>query len=539
MDKILLTEDFWLPRLGSKKDGKFCESTEQVAAATDVASFGLDEELYCAVLPSRLGVSGVVNANERIYPVGRFITENIELNVRSEEEFIPAESGHPSGAPTLEVAARILNVSVHLMDGSEVACEQVDGKWMIPEGVDETTVVEAHGNLAFLKTQAGEDCWKLYRAGHPLGISSRSYGYAESHVIDEDSPYYQANPDHHGKTVTLVSEQELVTYDVVVNPSAGTYVNALEATEEPEAPAQDGAGTALGLIETRNLPSAKPKTLSVTEGLDTGAAETPAEPEPVEPETPVADPAPETETALEEAGGDTDMEMDLQRLKADYPDLYKDVVEAAIAKFKADNPLVEQVEGLDSGRHQVAEAALQAVFAGKPAEADVEESTTRFNDLLESSLAPLRDSMARLEEQAKQDAARIKTLEAQKAELELREARATALETALADVHTSLRDRAAKYIEGQIAKGRVAQVDETLEVLNDYVESLKDLAGDETPATPKVEATEGVKPAPENADTPAPAKEQAENTAPRSATFTRVEAALGAGFMDTISEAIA
>lgn len=547
MDKIFLSEDVWLPRLGANKDGKFCESAEMVAEATDVASFGLDPELYCAVLPSELGVGGVVNANERIYPISRFITENLDLNVRAESDFVPAESGHPAGAPTLDVAARILNVRVVTTEGIEIQCEQKEGKWKIPEAIDETTVVKAVGDLAFMKTSAGEDCWKLYRAGHALGISSRSYGYAESHVIDEDSPYYAANPDHHGKTVTLVSEQELVTYDVVVNPSAGTYVNALESAgaagqaEPSEAELDEGTSSKLGVLKTRNMPGTQPKTPNLEAAPEPAAdLEVPAEPQVAEPETPVGETAPEPETATE-AEGDTDMEMDLQRLQADFPELYKSVVEAAVAEFKNKNPLAAQVEGLDEKRGQMVEAAIQLVFEGnKPADADVEQSETRFNDLLESAVAPLRDGMARLEERAAADAERIKTLEAQKAELELREARKVALEDALGKVHSKIRDRAGKYIEGQIAKGRVSSVEDTLEALNDYVESLSDLAATEEPATPTVEnADDNLTPAPEN---PAPAAEAANEgeTAPAArTTYTRVESVLGAGFMDTINEALA
>ena len=101
----------------------------------------------------------------------------------------------------------------------------------------------AEGTFAILNTTAGRDLLTLYRAGLDVGVSSRGSGLVEKVVLDESSEFIEANPGYIGRSVAIVSEFELDTYDLVRVPSAGTFVKrerqdeaevSVEAAEELE-----------------------------------------------------------------------------------------------------------------------------------------------------------------------------------------------------------------------------------------------------------------------------------------------------------------
>lgn len=173
-----------------------------------VEQHGLDGDLYLAVIDAELGRGGLVNANNRIYSVEEFVSENTRLGARVSSEFVDGEAGHPAGSPTFDVPVRLVSVAVE-SDGSEAL---------------------AKGKFAILNTQVGRDIMTLYQAGMNVGVSSRGTGMVDSHIIDEDSPYWESNPSYRGKSVDEVSDFELLTYDLVRVPSAGTHMKP--ATQE-------------------------------------------------------------------------------------------------------------------------------------------------------------------------------------------------------------------------------------------------------------------------------------------------------------------
>ena len=169
----------------------------------DVSEYGLDKDIYLGVLEAELGKGGVVNLNGRVYKSEEFIRENQRLGERVKAKFVEGEAGHPVGGPTFDVPVRLIEVGV---------TEDEDGSSL------------ATGRFAVLNTQVGRDILTLYKAEMPLGVSSRGYGIVTEHTIDSGSPYAEANPGNLGDTVLEVSDFDLLTYDLVRVPSAGTHV---------------------------------------------------------------------------------------------------------------------------------------------------------------------------------------------------------------------------------------------------------------------------------------------------------------------------
>ena len=184
--------------------------TPTASSAETPESHGLDPDLYLGVIPAELGRGGVVNANGRVYSVSEFVAENQSLSSRVVNEFVDGEAGHPSGSPTFDVPVRLVGVTVE-SDGSSAL---------------------ASGRFAIMNTQVGRDIMTLHQAGMAVGVSSRGRGIVNEHKIDEDSPYWRSNPSHRGDTVDEVSEYELLTYDLVRVPSAGTHLKS--ATQEAQ-----------------------------------------------------------------------------------------------------------------------------------------------------------------------------------------------------------------------------------------------------------------------------------------------------------------
>lgn len=178
----------------------------RVTILEDVEEFGLDPDLYIAVVAAELGRAGLVNRNGRIYKVDEFVEQNEKLSKRVSDEFVDGELGHPASGPTFEVPARLIAV----------------------ECIVEGDTALAKGKFAILNTSMGKDVLTLFKAGMDIGTSSRGSGVLDETELKADSPYAEANPDFIGKKVGIVSDFLLDTYDLVRVPSAGTRVLSIE-----------------------------------------------------------------------------------------------------------------------------------------------------------------------------------------------------------------------------------------------------------------------------------------------------------------------
>jgi hypothetical protein len=185
------------------------ETGSKARLCENVDDFSLDPDVYLAVIEAELGRSGKVNRNGRIYPANEFIRENESLARRLDDEFVDGELGHPPGGPTFEVPARLLEIA------------------LAPES---DSVVTAVGRFGLLNTASGRDVLTLFRAGMPVGVSSRGEGVLEQITIEEGGPFAGDNPEHVGQTVGLVSDFSLDRYDLVRVPSAGTHLRREETS---------------------------------------------------------------------------------------------------------------------------------------------------------------------------------------------------------------------------------------------------------------------------------------------------------------------
>lgn len=190
---------------------KLCEDGKARATICEsVEDYGLDPDIYIAVVKAELGRAGVVNRNRRIYKVDEFVAQNEKLASRLDDEFIDGELGHPKAGPTFAVPARLIDVET---------------------SIDENTAL-ATGKFAILNTSLGKDVLTLFKAGMEVGTSSRGSGVLDEMVLSDESEFAAANPDFIGETVGVVSDFLLDTYDLVRVPSAGTRVLSIEEASE-------------------------------------------------------------------------------------------------------------------------------------------------------------------------------------------------------------------------------------------------------------------------------------------------------------------
>lgn len=382
--------------------------------AEDVESYGLSPTEYIAVVEAELGWAGKVNRNRRIYPSQRFASENAGLNARAREQFVAAEKDHPAGLPTFNVAARIVQVEVQDGDGNTIELEQDEsGAWLLPESAGEMpTVVHARGKLAFLRTEAGSDLWCCYRAGMPLGTSSRSFGIPVPHKLEADSPYLEDNQEFEGETIDLIEGQELITYDVVTVPSAGTYV-------------QGNAGAAAFESLRESLGDAQH----------------------LEPR----------ETLQEQTLKNREW------LKENAPDLYAELVkfeqQAKGAEAITNNELAARVAKLGESESK----RLQSLMGLVEGTGDKAVGDDALLKRIEEQISgPLRQRLTLAEEKAAAEekeraklAEQVKLLQAEKEAREKAEANQKALDEALVKVHKNLREAVAEFVQPDIDSGAI------------------------------------------------------------------------------------
>lgn len=432
--------------------------------ATRVEDFGLSPDDYIAVVPTELGVAGKVNRNERVYPAPRFVSENARLAAEIKAGvFSPAEAGHPDAPATLNVAARLVDVTLEDAAGRPLAFNERERAPVLPN------VVKAVGKIAFLKTRAGEDLWTLYKAGMALGMSSVSYGEAVPHKVEGDSPYAKDNPEAAGRTIDIIEGQDLVRYDVVVDPSASTYLRSDEA-----------ARTAYESLRAQ---------------------------------IPTLAPIQQIKEAAPASAGDTTMKMDLATLKADYPDLFKQITEsaatAALAEADATAPVAAKIRGLSAKEQSRVSKVLAALLPeGAATKALGEDDNDALIAAIRAEVAPLRDRQTTLETEVKAARAEVKradearkaaekAAEEAKAEIakrDLREKVGGAVKTAVEGVHKNLRS----FVEAEIAPLVEGGIIATPEAAEAEVKRLAAFAEKISAATAKVAAGE-------NAATPADA----------------------------------
>ena len=190
---------------------------EAVVEGDKLAQFGLDPEWWLAAVPTELSVAGIVNKNGRIYPEDEFDACHERLNERAGLGYVSGLKGHPmlqaqDGDREFDIAVRLLQVETYR---------------------DESGTLRSRGVVAFPRTSVGQDLYVLWRGGLELGTSSRARAMFVPHLINESSPHYAKNPEHRGETVMLAKYWTLGmegTYDMVLNPSASTFLNS-EARE--------------------------------------------------------------------------------------------------------------------------------------------------------------------------------------------------------------------------------------------------------------------------------------------------------------------
>lgn len=424
--------------------------------ATRVEDFGLSPEDYIAVVPTELGVAGKVNRNERVYPADRFVGENARLAAEIKAGvFSPAEAGHPEAPATLNIAARLVEVSLEDGAGRPLAFNERERAPVLPN------VVKATGKIAFLKTRVGEDLWTLYKAGMALGMSSVSYGEAVPHKIEADSPYAKDNPAAVGSTIDIIEGQDLVRYDVVVDPSASTYLRTDEATR--------------------------------------------AAYESLRAQFPTLAPIQQIKEASPASGGDTTMKMDLATLKAEYPDLFKQITEsaalAALAEADTAAPVAARIRALpakDQARMAKVLAAVLPEGAATKALGDGDDDALVL--AIRAEVAPVRERVTTLETEIKAAKGEVKAAnEARKAaekiaedaraelaKRDLREKVGGAVKVAVEAVHKNLRT----FVEAEIAPLVEAGTIATPEAAEAEVKRLAAFAEKISTATAKVAAGE-------------------------------------------------
>ena len=191
--------------------------SKRAVLCEDVEQFGLDPDVYLAVIEAELGKAGIVNRNRRVYQVDEFVRQNELLIQRVAEEFV-------------DVPARLISVEV-----------KEDGN-----------TATSSGRFGILATTSGRDVLTLFRAGMGVGTSSRGSGVVEEMVLEEGGPYSDANSELIGETVFLVKEFHLDTYDLVRVPSAGTHLLSEAGSKEstPEGTVEMTEANEVEVIET-------------------------------------------------------------------------------------------------------------------------------------------------------------------------------------------------------------------------------------------------------------------------------------------------
>lgn len=373
----------------------------------NVADFGLDPKFFLAVVDADFGVGGKVNLNRRVYPVADFRAQNAKLADKVKAwlagggALVDGEEDHPDWNPTFRIPLALCEIAVR-------EDEKFPGKAAI-----------AGGKFAFIRTRSGEDLLTLYRIGLEVGFSSRGTGFLEDHLIDEQSPYWDANEPHRNAYVGEVRGWDLEAYDAVRVPSAGTFARR----EKQEAAEAYARLVEAGIVER---PTAAPP-------------------------------------------GRREDSMTLEELKTKYPDLYASVV------AKATSEAVEQRK-LAEGKLQTAE---QAVGEQRVRVEALEKAKT---EALEKAKTAEEAKLAAEKAKTEAEAAKVAAEKAQKdaadklAARELADALAAAVVDAVKAAPEAHRTTVETEIKAQITGNKLATAEGVKLAGESIVRIVKDVA---------------------------------------------------------------
>ena len=157
---------------------------------------GLDISKDYKTLSGIFAETDTLNENGRVYPESVYIPAYNNLSSKVEDRTVLGELDHPADYDEV----RLSNVS-HVI--TETHVEDVNGHKVIK------------GTVELLDTPAGLIAQALVKAGIPLGISSRGLG--DTRMTDGHEE---------------VTDFDLITYDLVANPSFSAAVLSSEASEE-------------------------------------------------------------------------------------------------------------------------------------------------------------------------------------------------------------------------------------------------------------------------------------------------------------------
>jgi len=298
-----------------------------IVGAEALAAAGYDPNVFHAVVPSEGMRGGRLNKNGRIYgPPSDVAAHHMALVERAREGYVGGWKGHalPNDEADCPVDA------IQLLDGDVIAEE--DGS------------VTTRCLVGILKTSRGDDVNVMWRAGKPTGLSLYGICSATEHTLDPKSPYTVMNPGAAGRTVEFRKLRALEKYDVVFDPSFGTFF-------------ADPAGVAA--TESVVTADDSPEVIAAAERLRASGATI------------------ETTSRAQDAQ-ETTMEIkDIKALEAAFPELVKQLVAEITAKAATESTALqtqaaadrERVVALEStnaaldGRLKATESALAQVRA--------------------------------------------------------------------------------------------------------------------------------------------------------------------------------
>lgn len=298
-----------------------------IVGAEALAAAGYDPDVFHAVVPSEGMRGGRLNKNGRIYgPPADVAAHHMALVERAREGYVGGWKGHalPNDEADCPVDA------IQLLDGDVIAEE--DGS------------VTTRCLVGILKTSRGDDVNVMWRAGKPTGLSLYGICSATEHTLDPKSPYTAMNPGAAGRTVEFRKLRALEKYDVVFDPSFGTFF-------------ADPAGVAA--TESVVTADDSPEVIAAAERLRASGATI------------------ETTSRAQDAQ-ETTMEIkDVKALEAAFPELVKQLVAEITAKAATESTALqtqaaadrERVVALEStnaaldGRLKATESALAQVRA--------------------------------------------------------------------------------------------------------------------------------------------------------------------------------
>lgn len=296
-----------------------------IVGAEALTAAGYDPDVFHAVVPSEGMRGGRLNKNGRIYgPPADVAAHHMALVERAREGYVGGWKGHalPNDEADCPVDA------IQLLDGDVIAEE--DGS------------VTTRCLVGILKTSRGDDVNVMWRAGKPTGLSLYGICSATEHTLDPKSPYTAMNPGAAGKTIEFRKLRALEKYDVVFDPSFGTFFSA-----------------PVGVAATESVVTAddSPEVIAAAERLRASGATI------------------ETTSRAQDAQETTMDIKDVKALEAAFPELVKQLIAEITAKAATESTALqtqaaadrERVVALETtntaldGRLKATESALAAV----------------------------------------------------------------------------------------------------------------------------------------------------------------------------------